>query len=428
MTKCLINVASAYFLAALLSACASQGGSGGLPTLNGLNVGSPVKPTSIRDHSIYKVVFTFNGNDGAYPDQVPIAADGALYGTTIGGGGYAKLRVHRCCRRRGVAYSVSTVGKEHVLHQFGHPAGDGKYPRGSLIGINGSFYGVTWGGGSRSKGTVFTLNGSGEEHVIYNFRGHPADGANPVAGLTEVFGNLYGTTLQGGSSCSRPGCGSVFKITTSGAETVLHNFKGKPDGQAPAAALIDDRGTLYGTTRSGGISNDGTIFSVTPSGRERVIHSFGSDRDGGNPEASLTFLEGALYGTTEGGGTYGKGTVFSVSTSGSEHVIYNFGSGSDGANPVAALVVLNGVLYGTTPQGGAAGNGTVFSVTKAGKENVLHSFSGSSGSDGFNPEAPLLVLNGFSLGLRITGGSSSQSCGTIFRIDSLAQRQEQLRG
>src|SRR5271157_4042098 len=74
------------------------------------------------------------------------------------------------------------------------------------------------------------------ESVLHSFPGSP-DGANPYAGLVrDAQGNLYGTTFSGGdSACSDGsdfGCGTVFKVDTSGKETVLYSFTGIPDGAA----------------------------------------------------------------------------------------------------------------------------------------------------------------------------------------------------
>jgi len=117
-------------------------------------------------------------------------------------------------------------------------------------------------------GTVYALTTSGKENVLHSFGGGSADGAYPYAGLLNVHGTLYGTTQSGGAYDG----GTVFAITSSGAETVLHNFGGSGDGTDPMAALINVDGTLYGTTRYGGIVNSscgngcGIVFSIATSG------------------------------------------------------------------------------------------------------------------------------------------------------------------
>jgi uncharacterized repeat protein (TIGR03803 family) len=159
-------------------------------------------------------------------------------------------------------------------------------------------------------------------------------------------------------------CGTVYKVTTSGAETVLYRFAGGSDGANPVAALTSVDGVLYGTTEAGGDSNnDGTVFEITTSGAESVLHTFGSGNDGSKPQAGLTDVNGVLYGTTHNGGASNSyGTVFKITTSGVKSSVYHFGF-NDGAYPQAALTYLNGLLYGTTFEGGAHGEGTVFSVS-----------------------------------------------------------------
>lgn len=57
--------------------------------------------------------------------------------------------------------------------------------------------------------------------VLYSFRGG-SDGAFPHAGLTNVNGTFYGTTSDGGNGCSSSlSCGTVYRISVSGAESVL---------------------------------------------------------------------------------------------------------------------------------------------------------------------------------------------------------------
>jgi len=154
--------------------------------------------------------------------------------------------------------------------------------------------------------------------VLHSF-GKGKDGANPSAGLIDVGGTLYGTTSLGGArSCNHTdACGTVFSITPSGTEKMLHHFAGGTDGSDPAAPLIDVNGVLYGTTEYGGVHSCsgggcGTVFSITPSGKERVLHAFAAKPDGAEPVAGLVEVDGTLYGTTQVGGSSGYGTVFAL--------------------------------------------------------------------------------------------------------------------
>jgi uncharacterized repeat protein (TIGR03803 family) len=146
---------------------------------------------------------------------------------------------------------------------------------------------------------------------------------------------------------------------------VLHSFGSSGDGANPYAGLVNVKGTFYGTTLSGGANNEGTVFSITPSGTEAVLHSFGGSGDAYSPYAGLVNAKGILYGTTFYGGANGQGTVFSITLSGRETLLYSFQGGSGGGyHPYAGLVSVKGTLYGTTYYGGADGDGTVFSLSR----------------------------------------------------------------
>lgn len=305
-----------------------------------------------------------------------------------------------------------------VLYSFaGRP--DAAEPLAGLVDVNGTLYGTTYDGGSKDQGTVFTIATGGAENVLYSFSG-PPDGDFPRATLVDVGATLYGTTLNGGSRF-----GTIFDVTTSGTEKVLYAFRGKPDSRRPLAAMIDVRGTLYGTTSEGGGSHqratgDGTVFSVTMDGSEKVLHSFGRRTDGRFAGAPLIDVGGTFYGTTMGGGAYGNGTVFTITTGGAEKVLYSFRGPPDGGAPSAGLVQVGGALYGTTTGGGVYNNrGTVYSVSTSGTEKVLHSFG--NGADGARPIGSLIDVKGTLYGATEYGGAGacgSPGCGTVFSIST----------
>ena len=181
------------------------------------------------------------------------------------------------------------------------------------------------------------------------------------------------------------GAGTVFSITPAGSESVVYAFADSPDGAYPLAGLTLVDGELYGTTAGGGAGRGpyGTVFAIGPSGGERVVYSFKGFADGETPAAPLAYLNGELYGTTAYGGTKDPslsfGTVFKVSPAGKEHVIHAFTGGADGAEPQAGLVPFNGTLYGTAYFGGDSspsshGSGVVFAMDAKGDETVLHTF------------------------------------------------------
>jgi uncharacterized repeat protein (TIGR03803 family) len=163
---------------------------------------------------------------------------------------------------------VSTSGKEHVIYAFQANGSDGENPYASVITVEGKLYGTTQEGGTSGKGTVFEVSTSGKEQVLHSFTGG-ADGSTPLGGLIAVNGALYGPTAFGGvygGACQQDpsGCGTIFKITTSGKKTTLYTFQGVPDGADPYATLIAVNKVLYGTTEGGGASNYGTVFKIKP--------------------------------------------------------------------------------------------------------------------------------------------------------------------
>jgi len=196
-------------------------------------------------------------DDGASPNG-PLIRDkmGNLYGTTSSDG----------C---GVLFEIAPNGTETVLHAFG-ANGDGCSPEQGLIeDAEGNFYGSTEYGGANDKGAVFKVSAAGAETILYSFLGASKnDGEEPMGGLIlDKTGNLYGTTtLGGGSTCFGSGCGTVFRISPAGTETLLHVFQ-YGDGYYPVATLVAHKDKLYGTTYAGGQgfncdSGCGTVFMV----------------------------------------------------------------------------------------------------------------------------------------------------------------------
>lgn len=355
---------------------------------------------------------------GEFPQSNVISdSNGNLYGTTSWGGVCSKQNCG------GTVFKLSAAGTETVLYAFCSLPNcqDGADPiTGLVFDTQGNLYGTTFKGGDHGAGTVFRLAPNGNETVLHSFAAYPNDGVVPDGGLViDAQGNLYGTTGSGGSF----GHGTVFVVTQGGAETVLYSFLGSPsDGIAPTGdLLLDSQGDLYGTTVGGGAYGYGTVFRLTTSGNESVLYSFaGSPSDGAAPTGGLIADEqGNLYGTTSVGGPYdcsnyigsGCGTVFQLTPSGTETVLYSFANSPDGATPMAGLVDDgHGNLYGTTQYGGSNavncgsyGCGAVFRVTLTGIETLLYSFTGNA--DGFDPVASLVFdPQGALLGTTSLGG------------------------
>src|SRR4029077_9535390 len=326
---------------------------------------------------------SFNGGDGRSPEAALVqGSDGNFYGTTPFGGAHFK----------GTVFKIDATGNLTTLHSFSGSPGDGAVAVGGLVqGSDGNFYGTTASGGAFFQGTVFRMTPSGAITVLHSFNSFLGGGAVPIAGLVEGSdGNFYGTTALGGAHFR----GTVFKIDATGSLTTLHSFSGSPsEGANPVAALVQGTdGNFYGTTASGGAHSQGTAFRITAAGSLTLLHSFsGYPSEGAVPIAGLVQgSDGNFYGATALGGAHSKGTVFKIDATGNLTTLHSFsGSPSEGANPVAALVQgSDGNFYGTTALGGAHVKGTVFSIDAIGSLTTLHSFSGSP-SEGAVPFAGL---------------------------------------
>jgi uncharacterized repeat protein (TIGR03803 family) len=356
--------------------------------------------------------------------------------------------------------------KEKVLYTF-TGGSDGGEPDAPLVfDGSGNLYGTASGGGNPNCqngygcGTVFELTHSGDgwtQTVLYSFNG--PDGADPRPGLIfDSAGNLYGSTVFGGSSSSCTyvlGCGTVFELSPNGdgswAKTTLYNFAGGNDGQNPQAALILDKDGhhLYGTTYYGGAGKCaagigcGTVFELVRSSggnwTERVMYSFLGGSDGIYAVGGVVLGKpGNLYGTTERGGSngcYGDGcgTIFRLKLSNGswkETVLFRFSGSKDGAFPESGLIFdMAGGWYGTTSEGGnlscnvfngIGGCGTVFRLSRSRyrwRESVLYSFT--AGTDGAYP-LDNVILHGASLYATTSVGGNAGcyggGCGTVFKL------------
>lgn len=275
---------------------------------------------------------------------------------------------------------------EKTIYAFGAPGSkDGMYPWSKVVfDAAGNLYGTTMDGGTYDSGMIFELspgvNGQWVETVIHEFSG--SDGANPIGGLTfDGAGNLYGATGFGGAN----GTGVVYELTAQNGTWsygVIYNFGPYPqsgDGLAANSSLVFDKaGNLYGTTNEGGADSScfngcGTVFELSP-------------------------LGGGLW---------------------NEKVIHIFqADGIDGEFPVGGVAVdRNGALYGTTQNGGTAGSGILFrlqfsSSQNAWVETILHQFLGGA-TDGSFPMAGVLIYNGTLYGT--TDGGGANHFGTVYQ-------------
>ncbi|HYM74970.1 MAG TPA: choice-of-anchor tandem repeat GloVer-containing protein [Candidatus Dormibacteraeota bacterium] len=338
---------------------------------------------------------------------------------------------------------------------------DGSNPNATLVmDAAGNLYGETaFGGNGKSVycnggcGTVFELspnsNGGWTKTTLYNFQGNPPgssffDASYPAGGLVlDKAGNLYGTTLNGGESCSftNAGCGVVFELSPNSSggwtETLLHKFSGAGGAYPEGGVIFDSAGNLYGTTFEGGPSNlscyygCGTVFKLTPKSgggwTASVLHTFNGS-NGSFPSAGLVMDgKGNLYATTPEGGAFGVGVVFELEPQGSTWKrvpVFQFRLTS-GYSPFAPLTVdSSGNLYGTTeagPVGGAfcpaqGGCGVVFKLTQsAGKwqESIVHAFTGQP--DGVGPLGSVTINSQGNI-FGVTGQGGTANLGAIYEI------------
>src|SRR5271166_4880625 len=266
---------------------------------------------------ILTTLYSLDGADGATPyAAVVLATDGNLYGTTLQGGASGN-----CSGGCGTVFKTTPSGTLTTVYSFSGPDGSNPYA-GLIQATDGNFYGTTSAGGSTGCGgtgcgAVFKITASGTLTTLHIFGG--SDGFFPVAGLVQTTdGNFYGTTVAGGASSS----GTVFKITPSGTLTTLYSFCSQnncADGAYPQDRLLQATdGNFYGTTYNGGSGSNccGTVFRITPSGALTTLYSW-TGTDGAYPYAGLVQAkDGNFYGTTYAGGANQEGTVFKITPSG----------------------------------------------------------------------------------------------------------------
>ena len=332
-----------------------------------------------------------------------------------------------------VIWTAVAVRAQTVTTLVEFNGGDGVGPGSLTQGVDGNLYGTT-SLATKYWGTLFRMTPAGTLTAVYGFvcrvgqcpQGGQPD--NPL--LLGTDGAFYGATAIGGDSsqCGEYGCGTIFKISSNGKLTTLHDFEGV-DGASPNR-LVQANGSLYGTAAAGGASNGGTFFKISSNGVFATLFSFGV---GASPVGAIQGTDGDFYGATVGGGIKlcaenqnGCGTVFKISASGNGALLYKFCSQptcADGSWPSGNLIqALDGNFYGLTLFGGANGQGTAFKITPTGSLTILYSFcSEPSCGDGGNPSGPLFqATDGNLYGMTNFGGdltcSPPSGCGTIFQI------------
>lgn len=369
---------------------------------------------------LYNFCSLANCADGKEPIRNIVRdSAGNIYGTTMSGGQFGQ----------GVLYRVSPSGVETVLHNFGSTSTDGQVPYGLVADSQGNLYGTTMYGGSHilkyqtvGSGTVFKMTPAGTYSILYNFGANGLDAMYPEASLViDIKGNLFGTTAYGGEY----GAGTVFKLTPVGKETILHSFNNDHvDGYLPFESVtLDQKGNVWGVCMYGGKrGGSGILFEVSASGSYSIRFDFTSAYSNvGLPSSSITLdAAGNLYGTTEGYGSALLGAVYEISRGGGEiwkeNVLAAF-TNSEGFFPEAGVTFDSaGNLYGTAFEGGTLGYGTVFGLTPSGELTTLYNFDSTHGN---GPDTNLVLDSAGNLyGTTPYGGSGANRSGggVLFEI------------
>jgi uncharacterized repeat protein (TIGR03803 family) len=199
--------------------------------------------------------------DGSVPTAAVTIVNGALYGTTAFDGATGETPVFTGC---GTVFEINAAGEKTMLHRFLQGRGEGCNPVGALLFFDGALYGTTSGGGHAGYGTIYKITLAGKERVLYSFAGGAEDGASPSSGLVAFNGKLYGTTPMGGEDGKKFDHGALYELNPrTNVERILYRFDFQR-GSRPASALTVVGSELYGTASVGGANHNGTVFAITP--------------------------------------------------------------------------------------------------------------------------------------------------------------------
>jgi uncharacterized repeat protein (TIGR03803 family) len=366
--------------------------------------------SSPKDSSIYSFGTT-QRVDGAVPKGSLTYVNGLLFGRTTtttpkkSGDGVV---FHFDPNNVGASYKI-----DHLF--TGKPDGDN--PRHDAMTLfSGQMFGTTLQGGTKNNGTIFSIGQTGSSYGALTSL-HKSSGDEPHSCFVVVNSLLYGMTASGGDHDG----GVIFSFDpTSSNYQKLYSFQSSTGYEPHGRLTLDpNRTTLYGMTRKGGALGYGVVFSIDTSGNNyTVLHDFtdGSSDGATSDHGYLVQCGNVLYGMTTDGGPSSNGVIFSLTTDGTTfRLLYTFGSTHhDGKNPYGSLLLVGNQLYGTTANGGDFGVGTVFVINTDGTGYMrLHDF-GSSKHDGTKPIDNVVLVNGALYGLTTGGGTYDQ--GTIFKI------------
>jgi uncharacterized repeat protein (TIGR03803 family) len=336
----------------------------------------------------------------------------------------------------------ATAAKEKILHDFSSHR-DGSWPYSLVSDSAGNLFGATEYGGEYNMGAVFEFSpnvvGGWTQTVLHSFSGG-ADGLTPSQIVLDAAGNIYGTTVFGGTgNCNSGGCGTIFKLSRNQGgngwtETIIYNIAQYSDGTPSGAVILDNAGNLYWAASyyNNGASSP-SVSELTPSGAtwtKTTLYTF--------PPGPVSYIPGLaidragnLYATVEHYSPHGLVFELTPSSGGTwtEKTLYTFTGGKAGRIPIGKLLLHDGKLYGTTQGGGDstcdptyAGCGVVFELVPGSNgqwtENVLYTFLGFPSDAGFqSPNLSAFDSSGTLYGFTQAGGSGVCSyCGSVFEL------------
>ncbi len=313
-----------------------QGGSSGLGTVFKLTPSGTIS-----------ILHNFAGSDGSHPySGLTLGLDGNFYGTAFDGG----------ANNLGTIFKITPTGTLTTLHSFTATDGGNSYAP-PVLGKNGNYYGVDF------RGTAYSVTSSGTFKLLNP--AIPSSSSSPLFLATD--GNFYGTTINGGTG----GYGTVFRMSAAGVVKIVYNFEFTHGAYEYDPVVQGADGLLYASIPAGGsIANAaGLVFKLTTAGNITVLHQFDASglTEGIQPYSGLVAAsDGNFYGATSLGnasGSASNGSIFKISKAGVYSSLYTF-DGTHGANQYATWMQhTNGTLYGETSGGGSTGNGVFFSFS-----------------------------------------------------------------
>jgi uncharacterized repeat protein (TIGR03803 family) len=298
----------------------------------------------------------------------------------------------------GSVFQLATAGALAFPHVF--DSTNGSQPSGGVtLGTDGNLYGVATHGGAANDGVLYRLSATGAYTVLHEFGGG-SDGADPVnAPVQGSDGGLYGITTGSPTPSA-----TLYKYTASGSFETIYTFN-ESSFEYPTSLIEAENGNLYGTTNNGGVNFCGTIFEITKSGSLVWSYTFPCGAGGAAPMQILQASDGNFYGPTyQGGGFLNFGTIFKLTQEGAVSIIYTFPSELQyAAGPVGLVQATDGNLYGVTAAGGGRFfDGTLFKLTLSGAFTPLFDFNGENGNGPLAP--PTQKTDGTIYGTTEAGG------------------------